>query len=771
MAQTGCQIIVQGQVQGVGFRPYVWRLAQKAGLSGHVLNNGAGVSILVWGPPENLHAFAVSLTKSPPPLARIDSVTRTPLTGQAESNGLQIIQSTQGVITTQITPDAATCPDCLQEVFDPTDRRYRYPFTNCTHCGPRLSIVQGIPYDRPQTSMHTFTMCADCLREYNDPADRRFHAQPIACPVCGPKLWVEDTQGQIACADPVEAAAQRLMQGQIIAIKGIGGFHLACDATNADVVATLRQRKGRAAKPFAIMAKDFDQIRKFCHLSKAETDLLRTAAAPIVLLETRENMAPEGIAPRLARIGVMLPYTPLHHLLMAQVAGPLVMTSGNPAQTPQVTDNADARHALAGIADAWLMHDRDIVNRLDDSGMRQDRQGPCILRRGRGLAPAPVRLHPRFAETPRVLGMGAALKSTFCMIKNGQAVTSQHIGDLTNAGTFADFRAKIALFAELYQFAPQVIAVDMHPDYLSTGWGVQLAKETGAALVHVQHHHAHMVACLAEHRIAPDDALCVGVILDGTGLGADGTIWGGEILLGDYRGFTRKAHFQPIALPGGEQAVRAPWRNLVAHLHAACGDDWPQQIAGTPMANMLADKPAHLIVQMITQGVNAPLASSAGRLFDAVAAAVGIAFDQQHYEGQAAMELEALIDQIAPSDGYDATVTDQGVIGWGPLWAAIIADIKAGVDLSVIAARFHAGLVAVLADCAARVAADAKTTRIILSGGAMQNRALHDQLGQTLRERGYNVLTHKHLPANDAGVAFGQAVHAATIHGAMHQSD
>ena len=759
MVSVGRQIIVRGRVQGVGFRPFVWRLAHDANLSGHVLNDGAGVRIVVWGSQADLHAFALALTQSPPPLSRIESVATTPLSGAAPSGAFQIVHSESGAISTEISPDAATCEDCLTEIRDPADRRYRYPFTNCTHCGPRLSIMQGIPYDRARTSMSKFAMCAACLREYQDPSNRRFHAQPNACPACGPKIWLEDARGRIACDDAITETARRLMLGQIIAIKGIGGFHLACDATDPTVVARLRARKHRKAKPFAIMARDVAQISEYCHLCDAEADLLTTPAAPIVLLEPRRTLP--GIAPGLNRIGVMLPHTPLHHLLLAQVEGPLVMTSGNPAHMPQMTDNAQALGSLAGIADAWLMHDRDIVNRLDDSLIRLDNHGPSILRRGRGMAPSPIQLHSDFADCPPTLAMGAELKSTFCLVKNGQAIPSQHIGDLTTAETYADFRAKIDLYQRLFQIEPQIIAVDLHPDYLSTRWGEQLARDTGAALFRVQHHHAHMVSCLAEHQIPVDDALSVGVILDGTGLGADGTIWGGEILLGDYRGFVRKAHFQPIALPGGEQAVRTPWRNLVAHLKAAFGDDWVILIADTPVAQMLADKPTAMICQMIDQGLNAPLASSAGRLFDAVAAALGVACDRQHYEGQAAMELEAAINHRAAAQGYPAAVSDRGTITWAPLWTELIADIKAGVDQGTIAARFHAGLVNILADTAARIAEGAGTTRIILSGGVMQNRFLHDHLAQALRARGYHVLSHRNLPANDGGLALGQAAIAA----------
>jgi hydrogenase maturation protein HypF len=753
---------VRGRVQGVGFRPFVWRLAMDAGLKGHVLNDGAGVTIAAWGTHEALDQLLQDLKKQPPLLAVIEEVTTQRMNGQPPAGEFQILHSEDSAISAEITPDASTCGDCLSEIRDPEDRRYLYPFTNCTHCGPRLSIVTGIPYDRTQTSMRKFDMCADCLREYHDPTDRRFHAQPNACPACGPKIWLEEAQGKISCADPLTETAQRLMQGQIIAIKGIGGFHLACDATDVEAVQRLRDRKNRKAKPFAIMAKDTDQIRDFCHLSETEADLLTTPTAPIVLLKTRHPLP--GIAPCLNRLGVMLPHTPLHHLLMAQVEGPLVMTSGNPSNTPQVTQNAQARSALAHIADTWLMHDRDIVNRLDDSLMRLDQGGPSILRRGRGLVPAPIPLPAEFADAPPTLGLGAELKSTFCLLNNGQATPSQHIGDLTTAETFADFRAKIALFSDLYDFAPQVIAVDLHPDYLSTRWGTQLAKETGAGLVQVQHHHAHMVSCLAENQIAPDDALSVGLVLDGTGLGTDGTIWGGEILLGDYYGFARKAHVQPVALPGGEQAVREPWRNLVAHLIAAFGADWEHQIAGTPVSARLAAKPTALIDQMIMQGVNAPLASSTGRLFDAVAAALGVTFDQQCFEGQAAMELEAMIGDLRVSTGYPADVLGQNTLSWTSLWSGLIADLKSDVDPATIAARFHLGLADVLVDTVTRIAADAKTYRVVLSGGVMQNRFLLHALTQKLQAQGLTVLRHKTLPANDGGIALGQACCAALNH-------
>lgn len=757
----GQRIAVKGRVQGVGFRPFVWQLAHDAGLRGHVLNDGAGVQIAVWGDAADLDVFQQRLTQSPPPLAQITAVTVTDLAGPPPRAGFVIADSLGGPVAAEITPDAATCPACLAEVLDPENRRHGYPFTNCTHCGPRLSIVRGVPYDRARTSMQAFTMCADCQAEYDDPSDRRFHAQPNACPVCGPRLWLENADGRLASADPIHDVAQMLMQGQIAAIKGIGGFHLACDATNAQVVRQLRTRKHRIAKPFALMARDIAQISGFCHVSDAEAELLRTPTAPIVLLERLDNKSLEGIAPGLDRIGVMLPHSPLHHLLLAQVRGPLVMTSGNRAQTPQVTDNDAARETLAGIAEIWVMHDRDIVNRLDDSLMRVDASGPRILREGRGVAPAQITLPAAFAGAPPVLALGAELKSTFCLIKDAQAIPSAHVGDLATAEAYADFQSKITLFRALYDVTPAVIAVDLHPDYLSTRFGHQLAQETGARLVMVQHHHAHMASCMAENDVAPDDARSVGVILDGAGFGTDGTIWGGEILLGDYSGFERKAHFQPIALPGGDQAAREPWRNLVAHLQAAFGDSWQGLIEGTPVEAMLAGQPVGLIVQMIVQGVNAPLTSSAGRLFDAVAYALGIATTRQHYEGQAAMELEALIDHTYTAEGYPVAINANGIISWGPLWAKLLTDLRSGVARSTIAARFHAGLAAALTDVTTRIANEAGTTRIILSGGVLQNRYLQNRLEASLTAQGFTVLSQRKLPSNDGGISLGQASIAA----------
>lgn len=765
MGTVGRRIRIRGLVQGVGFRPHAWRLAREAGLAGHVLNDGAGVVIEAWGGGAALDGFLDRLRAEAPPLARIDAIGWEELSGHAPDEDFRIETSAGGTVSTGVTPDAATCPQCLAEVLDPGNRRHGYAFTNCTHCGPRLSIVRSIPYDRARTSMRAFPMCEECLREYEDPADRRFHAQPNACPACGPRIWLEDASGMIDCPDPVAEVAARLKAGAIVAIKGIGGFHLACDATSEQAVGELRRRKRRAAKPLAVMAGNASQIRGFCSVSKAEQELLECPSGPIVLLRNAgESLAP-GIAPGHAQTGFMLPYTPLHHLLMRAVDRPLVMTSGNLSDEPQAIDNEDARARLSGIADCWLMHDRDIVNRLDDSVMRVDAPGPQILRRARGLAPAPILLAEAFGNAPPVLAMGGELKATFCLLDNGQAIPSQHLGDLEEAATHTDYRKAIALYRDIFRFDPKVVAVDLHPDYLSTQLGEALAGETGARLVRVQHHHAHLTSCLAEHCVSPGDDRTVGVILDGLGLGEDGTIWGGEFLVGGYGGFDRAAHFAPVALPGGAKAMREPWRNTVAHLKAAFGDNWREQISGTAFGRMLDARRADVVEQMIDKGLNAPLSSSAGRLFDAVAAMLGLCADRQHYEGQAAMEMEALAFSRLPGTGrYPVgSSSDAGtrIFTWLPLWSALTEDLGKGVDAAVIAARFHLGLADGIAEMAAELAGEARTQRIALSGGVMQNNILLETLHKRLSGEGFDVLVHAQVPANDGGLSLGQAAVAA----------
>ncbi len=768
---VGWRIRVGGLVQGVGFRPHVWRLAHEEGLIGQVVNDGAGVEIEAWGDGAALARFRRRLKDEAPPLARVDEVRHEPVPGTPLSDGFVIAESAGGAITTGVVPDAATCPQCLADIADTDNRRAGYAFTNCTHCGPRLSIVRSIPYDRARTSMSVFPMCAECAAEYRDPADRRFHAQPNACSVCGPRIWLEGADGEIPCGDVIGEAARLLLDGNILAIKGIGGFHLACDATSDAAVDRLRARKRRYAKPLAVMMRDIGQARDFCAIGEREAGLLASSVAPIVLLERAGGSLAAGLAPGHDRLGVMLPYTPLHHLLLRRVGVPLVMTSGNMSDEPQVTGNDEARERLAGIADFRLVHDRDIVNRLDDSVMRVDAPGSQIIRRARGLAPEPLRLAEAFGNSPRILAMGGELKAAFCLLADGRATLSQHMGDLEEATTHGDYRRNLDLYARIFGFAPDIIAVDCHPDYLSTQWGRQRAGVGDIPVAAVQHHHAHLASCLAENAVAPDDDATLGVILDGLGLGADGTIWGGEFLVGGYREFERAGHFLPVALPGGAQAMREPWRNTVAHLVAAFGEEWQARIAATPLATALEDKPLRIVSRMLDQGLNAPLSSSAGRLFDAVAAALGICTGRQHYEGQAAMELETLArPHLSRSGTYPADIANAdgaAVLSWRLLWEALLSDLAAGVDHGVIAARFHKGLIASVAAMAENCANRHAVARIALSGGVMQNRILLEGLHRSLSSRGFDVLVQGSVPANDGGLALGQAAIAAA--GAMQR--
>ncbi|MCC0030889.1 MAG: carbamoyltransferase HypF [Brucellaceae bacterium] len=764
--EQAISIRITGLVQGVGFRPFVWNLAAREGITGRVLNDGAGVLVEAFGAPDALALFVRALSGEAPPLARVDAVTSTPFTGTAPPD-FTIAVSRGGAVSTGIVPDAATCPQCLADIADPVGRRYRYPFTNCTHCGPRLSIVEKIPYDRANTSMRSFAMCEECQAEYENPADRRFHAQPNGCPRCGPRIWLENGNGRFETPDPIETAAAALLAGQIVAIRGLGGFHLACDATNEAAVAELRRRKRRDAKPLAVMMCDPAMVRGYARLGDDEARLLTSPAAPIVLLAKSGVALASGIAPGQDKLGVMLPYTPLHHLLADTVDRPLVMTSGNLSDEPQVTGNDEAHEKLASICDLFLMHDRDIVNRLDDSVMQTGSCGPSVMRRARGLAPAPLLLPEGFADAPRVLAFGGDLKSAFCLLDGGKAIMSQHMGDLEEAATQADFRANLSLYRRLFDFEPEVIAADLHDGYFSTRIAGRMATDefSAAALVHVQHHHAHLAACLAENGVEPGEDRSIGIVLDGTGAGPDGTVWGGEILVGGYRGFERAAHFLPVALPGGDRASKEPWRNAIAHLHAAFGDDWRSIAARTGIAEIAEKRDSALIEKMIAQGVNSPVSSSAGRLFDAVAALLGVVVERQLYEGQAGMELEALARPFAGSEtGYPCEMSGKQtrILSWRPLWDAMLRDMASGTERAVIAARFQNGLIAGLADAAARAASANGTDRVALSGGVMQNEILRTGLSGRLTAIGLVPLVHRAVPANDGGLALGQATIAAT---------
>jgi len=770
-ATAGETIRVRGLVQGVGFRPTVWRIARECGLRGDVRNDGAGVLVRVEGSAAAIGQFCVRLNEECPPLARIDSLERHPLSVPMAATEFVIVASEATEIQTGIVADAATCAQCREEIVDPHNRRHRYPFTNCTHCGPRLSIVRGIPYDRANTSMSVFPMCPDCDREYGDPADRRFHAQPNACQTCGPRLWLVDNDGQsvdLEGGDVIEVASRRLAEGRIIAIKGIGGFHLACDACNAEAVETLRQRKRRYAKPFALMARDLDVVRRFCQLDDQQAGLLSSPAAPIVLLPVAAgDVVADAVAPGQVTLGVMLPYSPLHHLLLQDWGRPLVMTSGNLSDEPQCIANDDASDRLGGLADLYLLHDREIVNRVDDSVVRVMAGAPRLLRRARGYAPTPILLPPGFEKAPPVLALGGELKNTVGLLRNGQLVLSQHLGDLEDARTADEYERTISLYSELFAHRPQVLAVDMHPDYRSTRHGRQLAAERGLPVESVQHHHAHIASVLAEngHPAAAGDVL--GIALDGLGFGTDGTIWGGEFLRAGYRDFERLASLKPVPMPGATRAILEPWRNTYAQLATCVG--WSRIVADYPglaLTQYLQGKPVAALAVMLDRGLNSPLTSSCGRLFDAVAGALGVAADGISYEGQAAIELEALaLPALAATDNLYpfAWVQAEGIdlLDPTPMWQALLADLSRGVSRSIISSRFHLGLAAAVATLAARLAARHDLATVALSGGVLQNKTLFEALARQLSAAGLHVLSHQVVPANDGGLALGQAVVAA----------
>ncbi|QWG24794.1 carbamoyltransferase HypF [Bradyrhizobium sediminis] len=768
--QAGASYRVRGLVQGVGFRPAVWRLATSFGLRGEVLNDGEGVLIRAWGPPDALDGFSRSLRQDVPRLARIDDIVRQPLPGGPEGNDFRIVGSNTGQVRTGVVPDAATCPDCVAEVFDPAGRRYRYPFTNCTHCGPRLSIIRAIPYDRATTSMAAFAMCPACLAEYENPDDRRFHAQPNACPDCGPRVWLADAKGNElpSAGDAIRTTAAAIRDGRIVAVKGIGGFHLACDATNEDAVARLRARKRRHAKPFALMARDIDMVSQYVRIADHDRAALASASAPIVILNAHDGvgrLAP-SIAPGQSSLGFMLAYTPLHHLLMSDLCAPIVLTSGNRSDEPQVIANDEAIASLAGIADLWLLNDRDIVSRLDDSVVRSMSSAPRLLRRARGYAPEPIQLGDGFADAPPVMAMGAELKSTICLVREGRAIVSQHIGDLEDAATHADYRRVLMHYRELHCILPALVAVDAHPDYLSTQWGEACARQDGNLLVRIPHHHAHVASCLAEHRVALNAPPVLAIVLDGLGLGEDGTLWGGEIMLADYVSARRLASFMPVPLLGGARATREPWRNAFAHLSQFIG--WDVVCSRYPdlaISRQLSAKPVATLQAMMDSGLNAPPASSAGRLFDAVAAVLGIAPETCSYEGQAAIGLEALAatEEREPGDEYVGQIADGQIelISWTAMWRNLLADLARGVETPRIAARFHAGLALTLSSLAARLAGVRGIDTIVLGGGVFQNRLLLEAVTSNLEAGGLRVLSPRLLPANDGGISLGQGAIAA----------
>ncbi len=750
------KITVQGVVQGVGFRPFVYGLASRLGLGGTVRNDTTGVVIDVEGEPASLETFLQALVAEAPPLAVIERVAaeRKPV---RHSTTFAIEKSeVQDEKAVFISPDVATCPDCLREMADPHDRRYQYPFLNCTNCGPRFTIIIGVPYDREQTTMAGFAMCPACRAEYEDPRDRRFHAQPTACPACGPGLRVTDSQGnEVPVDDPLAFLGARLQEGKIVAVKGLGGYHLSCDALQDEVVRELRRRKHREAKPLAIMVPDLDTVRRLCEVSAVEAKLLTSPRRPIVLLRKRDDCPiAEEVAPRNRYLGVMLPYTPLHHLLMRRTARPLVMTSGNLTEEPIAYEDDDAVGRLSGIADYFLTHNRPIHMRCDDSVTRVVMGRELPLRRSRGYAPLPIRLSTPF--TMPILACGGQMKNTFCLARGEYAFLSHHIGDLDDYRTYRSFVEGIEHFKTLFDITPEAVAYDLHPGYLSSQYALSLE---GLPRIAVQHHHAHIASCMVENGC---EGPVIGVALDGTGYGSDGRIWGGEFLVADYSHFERLAHLEEIPLPGGDQAIRQPWRMAGAYLHHVYGD--AMEGLDLDFIRRLDRRVWQVIRQMMARGVNSPLTSSAGRLFDAVAALLSLR-DEVQYEAQAAVELEMLADGT-PSEAYPFRILGGQrpmVIETKGIIKGVVEDLTKGEPAPLIAAKFHATLGEIIIEVCCRIRELTGRGQVALSGGVFQNVRLLTETVAQLAAAGFEVYTHSRIPPNDGGIALGQAAVASAI--------
>lgn len=777
MLKQRLHLFVKGIVQGVGFRPYIHRLALKHGLAGWALNASDGVHIEVEGEANALEAFMNDLIPYAPPLAVIDDVTVTeiPPNGDEKFEIRHSVEKEGEFVL--VSPDIATCKDCLRELLNPSDRRYRYPFINCTNCGPRFTIIQDLPYDRPKTTMRKFIMCPDCQREYEDISDRRYHAQPNACPKCGPKVWMEEWKGNWGIElgqgeTALKMAAKLLSEGEIIAIKGLGGFHLACDACNEEAVLRLRALKGREEKPLAIMSANLKLIERYSFVSEEERHLLESPQKPIVLLRKKEPcpIAP-SVAPRNRYLGVMLPYTPLHALLLDEFKGlALVMTSGNISEEPLCKDNDEAKRRLGGIARYFLLHDRDIHMRCDDSVVRcipsptpssptlshphtpilQHPHPPTLfLRRSRGYAPFPIRLDFKLRE---VLAVGAELKNTFCFTRDRYCFLSQHIGDLKNAETLAYFEESISHFQKLFRIHPEAIAHDLHPDYLSTKWAM---SQPGIEKVAVQHHHAHVASCMAEHGIVEP---VIGVACDGIGLGTDGAIWGCEFMVATYSDFERKAHLAYVPMPGGDAATKEPWRMAATYLYLALGDGFVER--PIPFCRRLDRRAWRFIKQMIDRKVNTPPTSSCGRLFDAVSSLLGLR-DRVSFEGQAAMELEQLASEEGGLGRYGFEfICSGGVkqISVLPMFEQIVDELMRGVPEPIIARKFHNTVADFMVEACRFIAEETGLRKVVLSGGTFQNVLLLRLLLSRLHELGLEVFCHNRVPPNDGGIALGQAM-------------
>jgi hydrogenase maturation protein HypF len=728
---------VNGIVQGVGFRPFVYQLAKQYGLKGEVANTATGLSIHIEGPSGKINSFETDLSENSPPLAHVVEITSQDEPPKHFAH-FQIVSS-QGAdhMSTLISPDVSICHDCLKELFDPNDRRFGYAFINCTNCGPRYTIIDDIPYDRPKTSMRNFKMCEHCQAEYDDPANRRFHAQPNACADCGPHVILRDNrQKQIEVADPITEAARLIRQGHILAIKGLGGFHLAVDAQNSDAVVRLRRRKLREEKPFALMSYDCEHVENYAVLGPVERKLLTSI--------------PEEVSPRNKYFGVMLAYTPLHYMLLTHGFSALVMTSGNLSEEPIAIDNSDAFERLADIADYFLIHNRDIYLRSDDSIVRHAAEATRFIRRSRGYVPVPIFLRDAL---PPVLALGAELKNTICVTKGNTAFLSQHVGDLENLSTYEFFRLTIDHLTRILEVAPQFFAYDLHPDYLSTRFA---EEQPDIAKVQVQHHHAHIVSCMAEHKL---DGQVIGLSFDGTGYGTDGTIWGGEILIASAADFERAGYLAYVPMPGGAAAIKEPWRMAIGYLHHAFGDSlWDLDLA---MLRQIEVSKLNIIVEMIQKGVNCPQTSSLGRLFDGVAAIVGIR-NQVNFEGQAAMELEMLAaDGIDTIYDFDWVSGDPIQILPAPIICGVVQDVQNGLSIAEISIKFHKTLLVLFTEICINIRQDSDLNRVVLSGGCFQNSILLSGMIHELTSRDFEVFAHQRVPTNDGGISLGQAVVAA----------
>ncbi len=768
------RLSIRGVVQGVGFRPFVYGLAFRYSLKGWIFNSSEAVEIEVEGPRNAIEMFQQALQSETPPLAHIENIT----ISHHQPVGHKIFEIRHSVAEEGkyqlISPDIATCKKCLSELLDPQDRRYRYSFTNCTNCGPRFTIIDGIPYDRDRTTMRQFQMCPQCQAEYDNPFDRRFHAQPNACPYCGPGVELVNVSGDIiSCSDPVLHASQLLKRGKIVALKGLGGFLLACNANNASAIATLRQRKHRPFKPFAIMVRDLDEAKEHCKISEKEERLLSSAQSPIVLMNWKEDSPiAKDVAPHQKYLGIMLPYTPLHHLLVRDTGFPIVMTSGNLSEEPIAKDNDEALRRLSGIADYFLLHNRDIYSRYDDSVAIVERETIQLVRRARGYAPYPIHLG---FQARQLLACGAELKNTFCLTRDNYAFISQHIGDMENVETLEHFTTTISLYQRLFNIHPEIVAHDLHPDYLSSGY----AKELGASGINtigVQHHHAHIASCMADNML---DSPVIGVVMDGTGLGTDGHIWGGEFMVADYNSFNRMGHLEYLPLPGGDAATRKPYRIAVAYLLKLLGENALEKAimlsqsaeyqekgnrsTKTGFTPLSSKTEIEIIRRQIERKLNSPMTSSMGRLFDAVSALIGIR-GTIDYEGQAAIELEMSAydgkynnnDECYPYEILEDS--NMVIIKLSNLFSTILEDMRQKYSQSTISIRFHNTIARIIGEMCELIARRTGIRQVALSGGVFQNRLLLQKTVNLLERDNFKVLTHRQVPCNDGGISLGQAV-------------